>query len=326
VKFFGEMTQLTATLPNSTVYNTVALSAGTATLKVYPKDVDGNIVSSDAKHGIYVYSSDTSVVSNYGKCTFTVVGGYVSCSLSLVDSGTVTLTVRDSATATASFSVTTGTLTVAGDGYKGTIKTDKSSYTQGEAMMITITSTDRYGRNVAYGASTPFGTTYFAGGTPTFGINSSASAAGGNLSSASGSLVTYLSSYTTFLNGSDTVMAFAPTTAGTYTLKGTLDGVADQTLLTFTVVDPTKDAADAATDAALEATDAAYAAQDAAQLAAESADAATAAAEAATAAAEAATAAVEDLATKVAGLFADLQKQITTLANVVAKIAKKVKA
>ena len=44
------------------------------------------------------------------------------------------------------------------------------------------------------------------------------------------------------------------------------------------------------------------------------------------AAAEAATAAVEDLATQVASLFADLQKQITTLANVVAKIAKKVKA
>jgi len=108
--------------------------------------------------------------------------------------------------------------------------------------------------------------------------------------------------------------------------KAAADAAKTTATTTNTTASSSKDAADAATDAALEATDAAYAAQDAAQLAAESADAATAAAEAATAAAEAATAAVEDLATKVAGLFSDLQKQITTLANVVAKIAKKVKA
>jgi len=318
VKFFGEMTQFTATLPNSTANNTVALSAGTATLKVYPKDVDGNLVTSDAKHGIYLTASDTKVINlNNTKCTFTVAGGYVSCTLTLADSGTTTITVRDSATvASSAFSVTTAALTVAGAAYKGTITTDKSSYAQGEAMKFTVTAKDVYDRVVVDGAVTPFGTVYFAGAKPTFGDDGSANAAGGHFSD----LVSYLNTpSTSFVSGSDTMMAFAPTTAGTYTLKGTLNGLADQTLLTFTVVDPTKDAADAATDAALEATDAAYAAQDAAQLAAEAADAATAAA-------EAATAAVEDLATQVASLFADLQKQITTLANVVAKIAKKVKA
>jgi len=85
-------------------------------------------------------------------------------------------------------------------------------------------------------------------------------------------------------------------------------------------------AAEAATDAALEAIDAANAATDAANLAAEAADAATVAAEEARDAADAATAAVEALASEVATLIAGLKAQITTLANTVAKIAKKVRA
>ena len=84
--------------------------------------------------------------------------------------------------------------------------------------------------------------------------------------------------------------------------------------------------AQAATDAAAEAIDAAKAATDAANLAAEAADAATVAAEEARDAADAATAAVEELATQVASLMAALRAQITTLANTVVKIAKKVKA
>jgi hypothetical protein len=90
--------------------------------------------------------------------------------------------------------------------------------------------------------------------------------------------------------------------------------------------DAARDAAEAATDAAAEAIDAANAATEAANLAAEGADAATVAAEEARDAADAATAAVEELATQVATLMAALKAQITTLANTVAKIAKKVKA
>jgi hypothetical protein len=83
---------------------------------------------------------------------------------------------------------------------------------------------------------------------------------------------------------------------------------------------------EAAADAAAEAIDAANAATDAANLAAEAADAATVAAEEARDAADAATAAVEELSTQVATLMAALKAQLTTLANTVAKIAKKVKA
>jgi hypothetical protein len=84
--------------------------------------------------------------------------------------------------------------------------------------------------------------------------------------------------------------------------------------------------AQAATEAAAEAIDASNAATDAANIAAEAADAATVAAEEARDAADAATAAVEELATQVSTLFASLKAQLTTLANTVAKIAKKVRA
>jgi len=237
--------------------------------------------------------------------------------MNVMDSGTATITIGDSYTV-ASSTITSAALTVsaAGAAFTGTLVADKASYTAGEKAVITVTSKDRGGRANANGAAAPFSNLKWDNLNPSFGANGDTT-----------DLITSLATGT-FVNGVDTYVVYMPTVAGTYVLKGMTSGetVTASAVLTFSVVDPTKDAADAATDAALEATDAAYAAQDAAQLAAESADAATAAAEAATAAAEAATAAVEDLATKVAGLFADLQKQITTLANVVAKIAKKVKA
>ena len=206
-----------------------------------------------------------------------------------------------------------------------------------------MTSKDSAGRTVGNGTSSPFGNVAWGSTSPTFGDDSSANSAGGRLSS--GSLTSYLTAGGSFISGTDTVMVFMPTIAGTYTLNGTTgSSTTVGSILTFTVIDPAataqaaataaaKDASDAATDAALEATDAAYAATDAANIAAEAADAATAAAEAATEAAnaakesaDAATAAVEELATSVAKLMAALQAQITTLAKVVAKIAVKVKA
>jgi len=247
---------------------------------------------------------------------------YYGCDLTLVDSGTVTLTVGDSTTIAKSVKTATISVTVAGNAFTPTVALDKTSYTPGEKVILTMTAKDSRGTVIADNTAA-VGTGYtsleWRTGAPTFTSTTAVEAAGGTFTD----IKDYVSGGTTFptyVAGTDTAIAYAPSTAGTYTLFGKVGSATTATqLLTFTVVDATKDAADAATDAALEATDAAYAAQDAAQLAAEAADAATAAA-------EAATAAVEDLATQVASLFADLQKQITTLANVVAKIAKKVKA
>jgi len=115
-------------------------------------------------------------------------------------------------------------------------------------------------------------------------------------------------------------------TAETYVGSTFSPAGVESVTLDVTVTNSAADAANAASDAAAEAIDAANAATDAANLAAEAADAATVAAEEARDAADAATAAIEELAQKVATLMAALQAQITTLANTVAKIAKKVKA
>jgi hypothetical protein len=114
------------------------------------------------------------------------------------------------------------------------------------------------------------------------------------------------------------------TTSVTFT-KDTSVSTADALLELAKAIGTGKEV-EAATDAAAEAIDAANAATDAANLAAEAADAATVAAEEARDAADAATAAVEELATQVASLMSALKAQLTTLANTVAKIAKKVKA
>jgi len=267
----------------------------------------------------------TGVTAQYAVATYNSTASRWEVSLTMRDSGTVSVVIADSLTAaTAVVSSSAVVLTSSGAAYKGTLVTDKASYTAGEKAIVTVNSSDFGGRPAVDGTSTPFTNLKWDNLSATFGSGST----NGGVGSATTDLIAALNAGGSFVGGVDTYVVYMPTVAGTYVLKGMTSGetVTASAVLTFTVVDPTKDAADAATDAALEATDAAYAAQDAAQLAAESADAATAAAEAATAAAEAATAAVEDLATKVAGLFADLQKQITTLANVVAKIAKKVKA
>ena len=321
ITFYGAATTFTATLESTTVRAVAAESAtaGRNFVSFVAKDSASNVVKDaglNVNGAFYAISSDTKVISAdslgaYSACTYSATYTKWICTMNVVDSGTATITIGDSFTV-ASSTFTSAALSVkaAGAAFTGTLASDKSSYTAGEKAIITVTSKDRGGRSNADGAAVPYSNLKWDNLSATFGTGSDAT-----------DIIAALNAGGSFVSGVDTYVVYMPTVAGTYVLKGMTSGetVTASAVLTFTVVDPTKDAADAATDAALEATDAAYAAQDAAQLAAEAADAATAAA-------EAATAAVEDLATKVAGLFADLQKQITTLANVVAKIAKKVKA
>jgi hypothetical protein len=228
------------------------------------------------------------------------------------------------------------TLTVAGTGYSGTAAFDKATYNTGERALLTVTSKDSGGRNVVDGDSSPWAATVrWTTNQATFVASTGSDSTGGTFTN----ILSFLNSTdaNTFVNGVDTAVVFMPTVAGTYTLvaKDKAGAGTEETILTFTVVDPaaaatlaaanaSTAAAEAATDAAAEAIDAANAATDAANLAAEAADAATVAAEEARDAADAATAAVEELATQVATLMAALKAQITTLANTVAKIAKKV--
>jgi hypothetical protein len=328
----------------------------TVTVSAYVKDSAGTVLRSSGglDRNLYLYSSDTAVVGDINgaslptgrvsACTISTTTGLWTCKGDIRESGTVTLTLRDSITVTAStVSFDLGTVTVVGNTLKTMTATyDKTTYAPGERAVITIKGLDTQGKvlsgrgndsgtmnktyasawtlvNTTVGAHTVSNVSPYCG---TVGVNGAGCAAYTN------------TTYTPFKEtGMETVVVTMPTTSGavTYEFRNAL-GVAMATI-SATVVNPqdalitaAQAAADAATDAANEAIDAANAATDAANIAAEAADAATVAAEEARDAADAATAAVEELATQVATLMAALSAQVKTLANTVAKIAKKVKA
>jgi len=315
-----------STIPQIWLSDTVVTKSETGkTVSVIAKDSGGSVVTTGS---LFLYAGETKVVNTAATyltgvaCTAPTSGSVWTCPITLADTGTTTLVVRDSSTTTLSTAKSDSvTITVTGEVVASLTATfDKATYLPGEKAVITLTAKDIAGRGIATSGNVTSQFTVLATPTLTYQTTDSLRGTQASLDSTKDDdFVGYLDT------GIETRVVTMPTygTAVSYQLSfatfGSTSGAKTTVTASATVADPTKDAADAATDAALEATDAAYAAQDAAQLAAEAADAATAAA-------EAATAAVEDLATQVASLFADLQKQITTLANVVAKIAKKVKA
>jgi len=346
--------------------DTIAQIGQTDSVIAIVKDSGGTVLKSGT---VYLYSSDTSIAGatpttypNIGRtahaCSIGSTGLLNNCPVVLTDTGTVTLTLRDSWTVAASTWVSDAlTLTVTGtDLHTLTATFDKATYTPGERAVLTLTAKDWAGTLIATGnlanefnrvTPTPAGLTTVTGAANLGGTNA--------VGYDSPNLNTYRDT------GVETRVVVMPTYGTDVTVEFRFGKLGSQTgenvsvTASAKVVDPNATAiaaaaaaaakagtdavaaaaaaqaaataaADAATDAALEAIDAANAATDAANLAAEAADAATVAAEEARDAADAATAAVEALATEVATLMAALKAQITTLANTVAKIAKKVKA
>jgi len=191
--------------------------------------------------------------------------------------------------------------------------------TTGDTTEVTIKVVDGYGNGVSgIALSVSASAGYFQGAALSSTLSTDAN---GEIR------LVLVGSGTVKATGTETQMfSAAGISTGTTAATGFPAGVAEASVEVTGGVNAAAVAADAAADAAAEAIDAANAATDAANLAAEAADAATVAAEEARDAADAATAAVEALAAEVATLMAALKAQITTLANTVAKIAKKVKA
>jgi len=282
------------------------------------------VVATVGTGGISISSSNTAVITNTYDSFLDA--GFSNKALGVTTAGTllthVTYVVSENAksgqSATLTFSLVnslgatisnTQKLTVGGSAKGGTVTmtTDKTTYSPGERMILTVTGKDSSGNPVHDGLSV------------------------GSLSSNKNIVGLPSGSYEggSFVYGDDAGEdLFAPAATGSFDLilyTGTATGASVKVVATVSD-DAATSAANAAADAAAEAIDAANAATDAANLAAEAADAATVAAEEARDAADAATAAVEELATQVAALMAALKAQITTLANTVAKIAKKIKA
>jgi len=212
------------------------------------------------------------------------------------DKATLTVRIVDPADATKYLS-TTYAVTVGGTVSKETISFDKTSYSPGEAIVITRTAVDASGNPVYDGAAAP---------AITFN-----KAVGGTAPAAS----VYVGGKKA--TSATTPSVFAPAQAGEFTARATSGNAAGDTIsASATVVDEKQDSA---TDAANEATDAANAATDAALAAADAADAATAAA-------QDASDAVAALSAEVSKMISSLKAQITSLTNLVIKIQKKVKA
>jgi len=354
VLFTGDPASAAISLSDSTV----AVGQSSVTVIGYVNDSAGNPYTNTTK-SVYVYASDTKVVTGAlstdsaqftqraaglvgaaTACSYSSTLGYFSCGLTIADTGTASITLRDSWTVAASTwtsnAVTLTSLGVVAKAY--TVTFDKATYNVGERAVITITGTDAAGRAVSNGAT---GAGLTVGGvvtTPSLGT--AVKGTQGGIASDSGTFKGYVTDGGTE-TGIETRVVTMPSYSGDVSFAWSYTPVLSTAPVTVTatakVVDPleavvkttvanAQAAADAATDAALQAIDAANAATDAANLAAEAADAATVAAQESKDSADAATAAVESLATQVATLMAALQAQITSLANVVAKIAKKVKA
>jgi len=272
------------------------------TLSGTAKDSSGNFLAPGAL--VYLYSSDTKVAGtfqnsatalNTGCTAVTGAAGRFSCSVTVTDTGTAILYVKDSNTVAAS-TVSSGaiTMTVLGaEASSFTVSFDKATYTLGERAVITITGKDVADRALANTTSAITNIAALGGMT--------ASTTNPEIGTVSGAFnTTTFTGYTTLgvESGVETRVVVMPSYASdvsftlTYTKYQTSTGV--QVTATAKVTDPNAALIAAAEAAAAKAGADAVAAAKAAQTAAEkaAADAVAAAAKAgadAVAAAEAAT-------------------------------------
>jgi hypothetical protein len=185
-----------------------------------------------------------------------------------------------------------------------TFSFDNMTPQPGEKVTMTVEAIDASGNAVGDGPRDLFSST---------GVTTGLSVQGATWLPASATV--------NLVGGKATYSFYAPTGTGSLVVTATEGAATDSTTkgtISGTIA-VNNVALDAATDAANEALDAAIAATDAALAAAEAADAATSAA-------QEASDAVAALSESVTKLITDLQAQIKSLAAVVAKIAKKVKA
>jgi len=322
IYWYGDVAKLTVT-QNLTIVGKAggalgALGGDAYGVEFSAVDADGNVVYLDPA-GFAGTSSDTLVLNSsaLGGADFeqnantgsdgTGVGAIVHSSAASVSGQSATMTYSYTYTNLAGDATTVKatpvTVKVAGAAKTWTATLDASSYAPGTVAKLKLTAVDASGNAAASG------TIAIGGITSNLASQGLPNATAANL-----------------VEGTKTLTIYAPAVSGTWVVQ-VVDGAGVKYTATATVTGGSSEtAANAAADAALEAIDAANAATDAANLAAEAADAATMAAQDAKDAADAATAAVEKLAQDVATMIDALKAQLATLANVVAKIAKKVKA
>jgi len=109
---------------------------------------DANSNSFGAGTAVYAYSSDTSVINDYGTtCTWNTTDLVAYCALTGVKAGTANITYRDAATVAASTVVSNAVAVRVSTGVATsfTLTTDKASYAPGEKGYVIVTVKDAAG-------------------------------------------------------------------------------------------------------------------------------------------------------------------------------------
>jgi hypothetical protein len=315
VTFFGDVATIVATVAKPVI----GVRTEAAVVTAVAKDAAGTTVTAPK---LYITSGTTTIISD-SYVEATGAAGVTSFSLTGVKAGTASIVVSNGSTAALS-TVSAAAVSVRVGGAKAdldglTIATDKTSYAPGEVVTLTITPTDAAGLVLADDTQTVFTT---AGIAPSHSLTT-ANAAGTAAFPAGAVVHNGGVDGTGTKSGVATYKFYAPNIEGdvklSWTRSASFATAANDDLTGSLTIAVSSPGTAAATDAANEATDAANAATDAALAAAEAADAATTAA-------QEASDAVAALSESVTKLIAGLQSQIKSLAAVVAKIAKKVKA
>jgi hypothetical protein len=212
ITWFGTTYKTITAAPYASVIGT-----GSATVAVAGLATDENAASFGSAIAVYAYSSDTSVVSDYGTaCTYNSTAKAALCSLTGVKDGTANITLRDAATVAGSVAVSNAVALRVSTAAAATVKlsTDKASYAPGEKGYLLIKVLDKDGKVLPAATSA----TLFATG----GIISSA-----NLGSASDTLTAV--SITTAVSTSAPLSVdpvkiytfYAPASGGNFTFSAT---------------------------------------------------------------------------------------------------------
>ena len=229
--------------PSATVGTNGATTVAT-TPAFYAQVTDANGVDAVAGSTWKMTSSDTSVIT-VGTCvestsagspaaTYPAAPGNFECSVSGAagaasgKSATVTFSVYSATTGLYSIVATPITFTIGGAISKSVMAVNKATYTAGEAVELTATSTDASG-NKAYDGQTPFAS---------ISANKSFGGTNGALSLTSKEIVNGKYSTT---SSKGVASVFAPSTPGSFTISGLATDLATGTAysVTGTVADAT---------------------------------------------------------------------------------------
>lgn len=162
VTFYGDGTAATATALTSVI-------GATGTSAILGVETDALKNNLGGGSDLYAYSSDTTVVSNYGTAcgTYNATVGGVLCNLTGLKSGTASITLRDAATVAASTFVSNAApirVSINEVATSATITFNKSTYAPGEKVTAIVKVLDAKGQSMPAGT---YANTFASGGITT---------------------------------------------------------------------------------------------------------------------------------------------------------------